>query len=186
VSHLLWQQLRLLVVRAKPYEGDWRSPKSNLALPPGGWVCVGQDFVFLYPCWCNRPMPRKKPTFASPLELYDFGRVVVYVYKDNELPKHRGLHGHYKHIQTLTLILETLLDLRDDAQRGFRSRKFAQVRCSAVELARYFESLHPRRHGKTVLIRIARKALSIYGGTGDDNVRKPYLVTDRPNQLDEA
>lgn len=131
-------------------------------------------------------MPRKKLAYASPLELYDFGRVVVYVYKDDELPKHRGMHGHYKRIQTLTLILENLLDLRDEAKRGFRRQKFAEVRFSAVALAKHFESLHPRRHGKTVLIRIARSALSIYGATGDDNVRKPYLVTDRPNLPDET
>lgn len=131
-------------------------------------------------------MPRKKPDFASPQETYDFGRVVVYVYKDNELPKHRGMHGHYKRIQTLTLILAKLLDLRDDAKQGFRRRKFAEVRFSAVALAEHFESLHPRRHGKTVLIRIARQALSVYGVTGDDNVRKPYLVTDLPNHPDEA
>lgn len=120
-------------------------------------------------------MPRKKPDFASAQEIYDFGSVVVYVYKDNVLPQHRGMHGHYKWIQTLSLMLEALLDLRDDAKRGFRRQKFADVRCSAVALARYFETLHPRRHGKTVLFRIARKALAIYGGTGDDNVRKPYL-----------
>lgn len=131
-------------------------------------------------------MPRKKPDFASPLELYDFDRVVVFVYKDDELPKYRGMHGHYKRIQTLTLILETLLDLRDEAKRGFRRQKFAEVRFSAVALAKHTESLHPRRHGKTVLIRIARSALSIYGATGDDNVRKPYLVTNRPNHLDDT
>lgn len=35
----MWQRLHLLPVRAKPYEGNWRSPKSDLALPGVGGVC---------------------------------------------------------------------------------------------------------------------------------------------------
>ena len=120
-------------------------------------------------------MPRKKPAYPSPIEVHDFGDIAVYVYHADRLPSARGMHGHLRKMETLSLILQLLIDLRDDAQRGFRKQVFANVRGIAIVLASQFERLYPNRHGRTVLIRVCRLALSIYAHTGDDNLRKQYL-----------
>lgn len=137
----------------------------------GGWLA---DFLRCL-LGFNVLMPRKKPACPEPIEVNDFGDVIVYVYPDDRLPFARGMSGHLRKMETLSLILQLLIDLRDDARRGFRKQSFANVRSSAIELATAFEKLYPKRHGRTVLIRACRLALSIYALTGDDNMRKQYL-----------
>lgn len=81
-------------------------------------------------------MPRKKVPPPKPIEVYHYDTIVVEVYRDDELPTGRGLHARYKKADTLQLALELLLEARDDAKRGLRKQFFADIRNSAVVLAR--------------------------------------------------
>ena len=44
-------------------------------------------------------MPRKKHPKPTPIAIYSDEDYVVEVYEDGQLPKDRGLHGHYRKIQ---------------------------------------------------------------------------------------
>jgi hypothetical protein len=121
-------------------------------------------------------MPRKKYPKPTPIAIYSDEDYVVEVYEDGQLPKGRGLHGHYRRIQTLHLALEVLLDARDQAKAGFQKKKFLEIRQSAVALERELAQKHGRRHHIQIQQRICRSALRIYGLTGDDAVRLPYLL----------
>ena len=57
----------------------------------------------------------------------------------------------------------------------FASNFFADVRKSAVVLARALTERHGRRHSEQIQQRVCRVALRIWGLTGDDSVRLPYV-----------
>ena len=120
-------------------------------------------------------MPRKKHPRHPPLDVYHYDGLIVEVYADDQLPPGKGLHGHYKRIQTLHLALRLLADAKDDATKGLRKQFFADIRISAVALERALTQKHGRRHSIQIQQRICRSALRIYGLTRDDSVRLPYV-----------
>ena len=120
-------------------------------------------------------MPRKKRPRHPPLDVYHYDGLIVEVYADDQLPPGRGLHGQYKRIQTLHLALGLLADAKDDATKGLRKQFFADIRISAAALERALTQKYGRRHSIQIQQRICRSALRIYGMTGDDSVRLPYV-----------
>ena len=123
----------------------------------------------------NDGMPRKKTIQPEPIEIQDYGYMIVELYDSDVLPTGRGLHARYKREATFAFALEVLWQAREDAKRGFRQQLFANIRNSASKLAEELEHKHPKRHSKSLMLRICRAALSLYALTGDDNVRKQYL-----------
>ena len=123
----------------------------------------------------NDGMPRKKTIQPEPIEIQDYGYMIVELYDSDVLPTGRGLHARYKREATFAFALEVLWQAREDAKRGFRQQLFANIRNSASKLAEELEHKHPKRHSKSLMLRICRAALSLYALTGDDNVRKQYF-----------
>jgi hypothetical protein len=120
-------------------------------------------------------MPRKKPQVHLPLDAYQYDGLIVEIYADDQLPPGRGMHGRYKRIQSLHLALELLLNAKEEAKNGLRKQFFADIRISASALERALTQRHGRRHSIQIQQRICRSALRIYGMTGDDLVRLPYV-----------
>lgn len=127
-------------------------------------------------------MPRKKQLRHLPIDVFHYDGLIVEVYADDQLPPGRGMHGQYKRIQTLHLALELLADARDDASKGLRKQFFANIRISACALERALTLKHGRRHSIQIQQRICRWALRIYGQTGDDAVRLPYVLRSQGNR----
>jgi hypothetical protein len=123
----------------------------------------------------NVGMPRKKTIQPQPIEIQDYGYMIVELYGSEVLPTGRGLHARYKREATFAFALEVLWQAKEDAKRGIRRQQFANFLNSANKLAVEVERKHPNRHSKSLMLRICRAALSLYALTGDDNVRKQYL-----------
>jgi hypothetical protein len=120
-------------------------------------------------------MPRARPPVYSPIAIYVYSDLIVEVYRDDEFPAGRGLHGRYKKAQTFDLALQILLDAREEAKKGIRRQLFADIRKSAAALERELTRRYGRRHSIQIQQRICRRALHLYGQTGDDQVRLPYV-----------
>jgi hypothetical protein len=123
----------------------------------------------------NDGMPRKKIIQPQPIEIHNYGYMIVELYGSEVLPTGRGLHARYKREATFAIALEVLWQTREDAKRGVKRQQFANLLNSAIKLAAEVERKHPNRHSKSLMLRICRAALSLYALTGDDNVRKQYL-----------
>jgi hypothetical protein len=123
----------------------------------------------------NAGMPRKKPIQPEPFEIQDYGYMIVELYGSAKLPTGRGLHARYKRDETFALALEFLWQAREDAKCGFRQQLFVDIRNSASKLADQLEHKYPKRHAKSLRLKICRAALSLYAMTGDCNVRKQYI-----------
>jgi hypothetical protein len=123
----------------------------------------------------NVGMPRKKTIQPQPIEIQDYGYMIVELYGSDVLPTGRGLHARYKRDATFAFALEVLWLAREDSKRGIRRKQFANFLNSANKLAVEVERKHPNRHSTSLMLRICRAALSLYALTGDDNVRKQYL-----------
>lgn len=120
-------------------------------------------------------MPRRKRPVPEPLETYHYTDLIVEVYPDGQLPTGRGLPGRYKKMHTFDLALELLWEAKQNARRGFEKQFFVDIRVSAAALERALTKRHGRRHSLQVQQRICRAALRLYGLTGDDAVRLPYV-----------
>ncbi len=119
-------------------------------------------------------MPRKRPANHAPVEVHVYADVIVEVYRDDELPSGRGLYRRYKVAETFYLALSILCEARDNAAKGIRRQLFADIRMSAAALERELARRYGRRHSIQIQQRICRRALHLYGQTGDDQVRLPY------------
>lgn len=128
-------------------------------------------------------MPRKKFPIPKPIEVYDYGDIVIEVYRDDELPASRGSHNKYKAIQTFYLALELLWNAKQDSLAGIRRQFFVDIRLSAAALERALTKQHGRRHSIQIQQRICRRALYTYGLTGDDQVRLPYVFDSQKNRV---
>lgn len=131
----------------------------------------------------NDGMPRKKRPTYTPLEVFIYTDLVVEVYADDELPNGRGMPGQYKKIETFNRALEILWHAQADAKIGLRKQLFADMRKSAVVLERALVKKHGRRHSIQIQQRICRAALHIWGLTGDDQVRLPYVFDSQQKSM---
>lgn len=120
-------------------------------------------------------MPRKKTAKSLPIEVYDFGDVVLEIYADGQLPKGRGLHKKYAKYQTFHNALETLLEAKADLKRGVRKQHYFDLIRSARALAVEVRCRFGVAQSLEVTTRICRFALRTFAmATKEDQVRLPY------------
>jgi hypothetical protein len=122
-------------------------------------------------------MPRKKTVQLTPLEVHDYGDVVVELYPDDHLPKGRGLHRKYARYVTFHNALETLLEARDERLRGRRQQRYFDMITSATVLGKEVRQRYGPVQSLQVTIRICRHALRTFAmATKEDQVRLPYQL----------
>lgn len=120
-------------------------------------------------------MPRKKTVQPMPLEVHDYGDVVVEVYPDGHLPKGRGLRGKYARHQTFHNALEILLEANNDRSKGIRQQRYFDMIKSARVLGEEVRQRYGPVQSLQVTIRICRHAIRTYAmATKEDQVRLPY------------